>query len=480
MLIRVKLYALVVFLVCGPALAAQSILVSDELNLKNDYTYEFIGAPDDNVLLFRDRAFTYEVSAFDPQMRLRWERELDFEKRKIDLIGTTFQDSFFHIFYSYRDRDQRTLRVNRFDANAFFQGTDTIAVDEQLAAGAKWRFARSESHNKVILFGPAQRKEVRFICYDVPSLSISWDLSVPFADTLSGKDFKQLIISDDGVMYLVLENYSGGLMEAQYHQEVWTYRPGMETMKRLDIKLEDWVAQDTRFTCDNLNKKLIGASLVGEKEDGRSKGLLIMRVEGGDLSFSGHAMDLFDEALLQELYGQEGKIPRGISDFEVRDLALRQDGGFVVILEVMREYTRKPAYPYSNIRNDNPLNIRRWVDFYHEDLLVMSYHPDGTRDWSTILRKRQYSQDDDGVYSSYYLFRTPSFLHLIYNDEIRNENTVSEYVLNGDGEFVRNSLLSTASQRLKLRFRDAIQTSSNSFVVPSERSNRLMLVKFVY
>lgn len=461
-------------------MAAQNIVVSDELNLRNDYTYEILGAPDGKVLLFRDRAFTYEVSSFDEQMRLRWERELDFEKRKIDLIGSAFQDSVFHIFYSYRDRDQRTLRVNRYDANAFLKDTVTIAVDEQLATGARWRFARSENNNKVVLFGPAEKKEVRFLCYDIPSKTVQWDLNVPFLDTLSGKDFKQLIVSDRGEMYLILENYSGGLMEARYHQEIWTYSPGTTGLERLDVKIDDWVAQDTRFICDNVNGRLMGASLIGEKEEGRSKAILLMRVNGDEKAFSGHLIDAFDDQLLEELYGQEGKIPKGISDFEVRDLVLREDGGLVVILELIKEYTRKPAYPYSNIRNDNPLNIRRWVDFYHEDLLVMCYEPDGKRDWSAILRKRQYSQDDDGVYSSYYLFRTPSFLHLIYNDEIRNENTVSEYVLNGDGEFVRNSLLSTASQRLKLRFRDAIQTSANSFVVPSERSNRLMLVKFVY
>ena len=460
------------------SLRAQSVLVSDELNLKNDYTYELIGVPGDYVLLFRDRAFTYEVSAFDQQMRLRWERELDFEKRKIDLVGSAYQDSFFNIFYSYRDRDQRTLRVNRYDANAFLKDTVTITVDDQLASGAKWRYARSEAQNKVILFGPSRKKEVRFMCFDVHGLTTDWDITVPFADTLSGKDFKQLIVSDAGQMYLILEDYSGGLVEANYRQEIWTFAPGKETLERLELELEDWVAQDTRFACDNVNDRLNGVSLVGEKETGRSKGILLLAA--GDHGLEDRQVDLFDEELLRELYGQEGKVPRGIADFEIRDLVLREDGGVVVLLEMIKEYTRKPAYPYSNIRNDNPVNFRRWVDFYHEDLLVMSYGPGGAREWSAILRKRQYSQDDDGVFSSYYLFRTPSFLHLVYNDEIRNENTVSEYVVNGDGEFVRNSLLSTASQRLKLRFRDAIQTGPNSFVVPSERANRLMLVKFIY
>jgi len=475
-----RYFLCIVMCAVGVELAAQGIVLSDEINLKNDYTYEFVGVFQGNLLMMRDRAFSYEVSAFDERMRLRWERELDFGRRRVDLIGSSFQDSFFHVFYSFRDRDERMLQVNRYDANAFLKSTDTIVVDGQLSAAARWRFAKSENQRRVVLFGPAERKEVRFICYDAPARQLLWDVTVPFADSLAGKDFKDLIVSDAGEMFLVLENFSGGLMRSEYHQEVWRFHGRLEMPERLDLRLNERVAHDSRYVYDNRNDQLVGVSLIGSKDNSPSDALLIARLERGEHSFNAQHIDHFEEAMLQELYGRESRVPRGLTSFFVRDLALREDGGVVIFLETIREYSRKPAYPYTNIRNDNPLNFRRWVDYYHEDVLAFSYAPDLSRDWSVILRKRQYSQDDDGVFSSYYLFRTPSFLHVVYNDEIRNENTVSEYVLNGDGEFVRNSLLSTASQRLKLRFRDAIQTSANSFVVPSERANRLMLVKFVY
>ena len=461
-------------------ISAQKILVSDEINLKNDYTYDFIGTPDDNVLLFRDRAFSYEVNAFDENMRLRWVRELDFQKRKIDIVGSTFQDTNFHIFYSYREGPERILQLHSYDANAFLRDTMTIFTDRQLASGARWRFSKSEDQNKVILFSPAEKKQVRFICFDVASMQPQWEIIVPFADTLAGKDFKQMIVTNDGQMIMILENFSGGLMKPKYHQEIWTYTDEWSEMKKLDIEVDEWVAHDARYVYDNKNRHLVGVSLVGEREAGRSKGVLKVIIDKSLKKFVSQSIDIIDEELLQDLYGQDGKVPKGLADYSIRDLVLTEDGGVVVIMELIKEYSRKPTYPYSNMRNDGPLNLRRWIDFYHEDILALAYNVSGDRLWNTVLRKRQYSQDDDGVFSSFYLFRTPSFLHLVYNDEIRNENTVSEYVLNGDGEFVRNSLLSTASQRLKLRFRDAIQTSANSFVVPSERTNKLMLVKFIY
>ena len=101
-------------------------------------------------------------------------------------------------------------------------------------------------------------------------------------------------------------------------------------------------------------------------------------------------------------------------------------------------------------------------------------------EWSDVLHKKQYSHDDDGMYSSFFLFKNPSKLRLIYNDEISAENTVSEYIVQANGQYQRKSVLSTEYVRLQLRFRDAMQVSSNTFIVPSQRSLRLNLVKVEY
>ena len=84
------------------------------------------------------------------------------------------------------------------------------------------------------------------------------------------------------------------------------------------------------------------------------------------------------------------------------------------------------------------------------------------------------------MYSSYFLFKTPSSLRFLFNDEVKYENTVSEYVLKGNGQAERNSLLSTENLKLRLRFRDAIQVDANELIIPSERRNRLRLVRLNY
>ena len=163
-------------------------------------------------------------------------------------------------------------------------------------------------------------------------------------------------------------------------------------------------------------------------------------------------------------------------DSSVRETILRRDGGALLVAEKNHIFERRSGVNRTYF-NGIPSNM---VDYFFDELLIFSIHPDGKSHWQNILHKKQYSQDDGGVYSSYFLFKTSHYLRFLFNDEIRFENTISEYVLNGYGEYDRNSILSTTNLDLRLRFRDAVQVAANTLIVPSERRNRLKLVKMEF
>ena len=186
----------------------------------------------------------------------------------------------------------------------------------------------------------------------------------------------------------------------------------------------------------------------------------------------------FDEALLAEVHGKDVTTSRGLSDFNVQKVALRQDGGAVLIAELNKEFSRRSSLP---IRRDNSSFSRGgWVDYYYEDLILFAVNPDGTEHWKKVLHKRQYSQDDEAIYSSFFLFKTPARLRFLFNDEIKQENTVGGYEVTGTGFVERKTVFNTDYQRLKLRFKDGLQVAYNEVIVPSERNNRLNLVRIIY
>jgi transketolase len=112
--------------------------------------------------------------------------------------------------------------------------------------------------------------------------------------------------------------------------------------------------------------------------------------------------------------------------------------------------------------------------------LVFSIHPDGELHWKDILHKKQYSQDDGAMYSSYFLLKTRSNLRFLYNDEIKQESTVNEYILTGKGTPDRKNIMNTQGVELMLVMKNATQVSADEVIIPSERRRQLKLIKLTY
>jgi hypothetical protein len=120
------------------------------------------------------------------------------------------------------------------------------------------------------------------------------------------------------------------------------------------------------------------------------------------------------------------------------------------------------------------------ADFFYEEVFMTSIHPDGKEHWKNIIHKRQYSFDDSGIFSSFYLLKTAQNLSIIFNDDIRSQSTVSQFTIKSSGEYKRKAILNTGDIEVKLRIKDALQISSNQIVIPSQYKNKLRLIKFTF
>ncbi|MBP8086517.1 MAG: hypothetical protein KAY48_04455, partial [Saprospiraceae bacterium] len=227
---------------------------------------------------------------------------------------------------------------------------------------------------------------------------------------------------------------------------------------------------------DHIQRCLVVTGLCGERNTSRAKGFYFVRYH--DDMRAEMSLLQFDESLLTEVNGRGVAVSKGLSDFTVQRVALRQDGGVVIIAELIKEFSRRSSLP---MQRDNGAYAREgWVDYYFEDMILFAVHPDGKEHWKEVLRKRQYSQDDGAMYSSFMLFKTPEHLRFLFNDEIKQENTVGGYEVTGNGYVERKTVFNTDYQRLKLRFRDGVQLSNNECIVPSERGSKLNLVRIQF
>jgi hypothetical protein len=476
---RSLLLLALVTLLCT-SVRAQVLTVSDELVMRSDTEYDLIGKLGGQVMLLQDRDTKYLLTAFDRNMRQNWEKELELRGRNIRLLTTVAKQdgTGFHLVYLFRDKGRNFLQLDEYNPAGNLKDSVTLVDFGVFNTAPEDEVYRSEDETKLLLLISEQQSKARCIGLDLSTMSMLYDHELAPEKFFFNDDFMQAEISNTGELFFVIERDNFRSKRKQHQYEVMTLAPGL-SFSSFVLPMGDSLTYDIYFRYDNKNKSLTAGGLYTTKDFTQASGYFWINVDPKNASGALPDFTPFPLTLVRNIEGKKyNKKSPGIDELSVRDLVLRQDGGGLIITERNRQLERRSNASRTQVINS--YGIRPLVDYHYDELIVFSVHPEGDTHWTNILHKKQYSQDDGGVYSSYFLMENPRSLRFLFNDEIRFENTVSEYVVNGRGEFDRNSLFNTRDLDLRLRFRDGVQVAANEMILPSEHRNRLRLVKVTY
>lgn len=457
----------------------QEVKISRDINIRNDFAYDLFTIKE-NIYFYRDKGFDYYIDIFDKDLNFKRSQELVFEEKRLFIEAIQNIDTGFIIYQSYKKKDNYFIRAIRYDEEISVQDTLEIIQSEELLPLGEFKYVYSEDKTILLLFAYEKDKIYTF-GVDVKSFSVisSYIFNLNDNKSIIGK-FEEVVVSNTGEVFFLFERERSswskkdkGLLLINIDQDALTFN---------EISCLDGSCDDPKMAVDNKNKAIVIAGLWGEDDETETYGYYIFKENIAGISAKKQreiSMFTYDEDILKDLGGVTKRDRKNrLLDFFAKDIILRADGGIVLITEMQREFSRRAAG--SPTFDRTMIATRGYTDYYKDDLILFSINPDGELLWRKILFKKQFSQDDEGIYSSYFLMKLPSQLHIIYNDEIKNNSTVSEYIVDPLGNFERNSLLSTEYKNLKLRFRDGIQVSGTAFIVPSEKSSKVNLVKVEY
>lgn len=458
---------------------AQKVTVSPEIILRDDYSFSLLGKVEDKILLIRNKGFSQSLSIFNESLGFVQEIPLEFEDRKINLIGFVTSEYDFNTYYSYKSGTTEYIKSVKMSASGEKYFEDTIKIRENAFLSEYYSIEGSEDDHYIVVYNTIEDSKLLIMLYDNREMELKFESLIDLQGINMSRDFKGLSVSNSGNIALLFEKYNTLFRKDAHHFRLVNISlQGLFSEQKIDLSGKYSV--DTKIICDNTKDRFQIVGLYSEKLENVSQGYYIYTQSSYQLDnekSKNFDCVAFSSEMLDLISLSSKKSDDGLEDYAIYEVITRQDGGVVLILEANKEYFRAVNSPGAIRGSAFGSGI---TDYYNEDILVMSVNPDKSLEWNTILPKKQYSQDDDGAFSSFFVFKTPSLLRFIYNDEIKNNNTVSEYVVNPAGVFERNSLLSTAYQKLKLRIRSSIQISSNSYILTSERNNRLNLVKIEY
>ncbi|MBK8393205.1 MAG: hypothetical protein IPL23_29735 [Saprospiraceae bacterium] len=460
----------------------QDVKVSREIGIRNEFVYEIMPDLKGNTLVYRDRGNQFYFDIFSSNLDFQRTAEINFEQRRVNVLQVAPFDTTIHIYFNYYQQDTFYFSRLIYSAEASFIRQDTLVKIDRSAVKEKFRFALSQDQTKIALFSIGEN--LTTAVFDVGAGVLLYQNILKLTGIGERENFRNFTVTDDGNVFVLFEvdNDSG---EKNHHFNLLKSIDN-QTYSLHRIPMPNKYSSGVKFAYDNKNRRLGIAGLYSNKYESETNGYYMLNTKVSELQTDeGFVFVEYDDDLVREMYGKKKGKNNEIRDQVIKKLIWRADGGLILLTEMEKEYIRRSALSTMPTLGSPSLGSQNYgnrglVDYYHEDMMIFSVFPDGTEHWRKILFKKQFSQDDDGAFSSFFLFSTPSRLHIVYNDEIKNSNTISEYVIDPLGRFERNAVLNTDYQGLKLRFQDAVQTGSNSFVVPSEKNYKLSLVKVTF
>ncbi len=458
---------------------AQKITVSDEISVRNNFAYDIFPNLGDRIVFYHDKGMEHNFEVFDQNLRFLQSVDVSFEKKGVFPIGVIGANDKIHFYYSYKDTGYVHIKVRTFDSNMRNIDTTTLSIRQRKSFDSKPKFYFSEDKSKVLLLG-FEGASANLMMIDNMTKDVIYDDVITIAGYDIKDDFHKLTVGNNGSLFMLCNK--ANFWRNSDVQNLTLLDFSIPKMSQIySIKAEDVIVSDILLKYDNLNQRIALGGFVGDDDQSRSVGYFAVSYQANQLP---DVLELpivkFDDQWMKGETGKKIGRAKEFDNYQVRELVSRRDGGVLLTTETVKEYAKRLNQAAGDNFNSQIIGRGNDIDFYYEDIVIFANEADGKPQWDKLLFKKQFSQNDDAIYSSHFLFKTGGRLKFLYNDEIKNANTVSEYVLDPLGNSERKSVLSTEYQNLKLRFRDAIQTGPKSIIVPSEKNWKINMVKIEY
>lgn len=269
----------------------------------------------------------------------------------------------------------------------------------------------------------------------------------------------------------------------RYADQVWLLMlsRGARRFYAKELPINDRYITSIYMKLDQINQRIYTGGFYSDRKNGNYEGVVYTYFDLTDSTWQNRKMIAFDEQLRQAT--GERNLKRAFNDYQVKQMIIKKDGGFVLISEDFYVTTRTTtpgwggfyySYYYSPFMNQN---IR---EYNYGDIFTISYDGNGNREWHAFVRKKQYSQEDGGIFSSYGLINTGGTLGFLFNDFNTRSSRIQLASIDATGKVDMRSLAAGTANDPDWLPRSGKQTGLKEMVIPCLRRKQISFAKIVF
>lgn len=292
------------------------------------------------------------------------------------------------------------------------------------------------------------------------------------------------MLGNDGTFYIPITSPAGsdGYASAM---KLLSLKTAQQQLMISPLPLSNHFATSIFLRVDNSRQVIYAGGFYSSKRNGNYEGVLYAVYDNAKNSFSLPSIIPFSEELKNR--SGERNTKRAFNNFKTRQLIVKNDGGFVLNAERFYTTMRSTGSAYGYSSGFYPMSYgpfmgggRTIKEYIYEDVLVLSCNSAGVIEWSSFIRKDQYSQEDGGMFSSYALLNTGGSLGYLYNNLAGRRSTIQLTTVDGEGKSETRSLAMNATNDPDWIPKSGKQVSAHELIVPCIRKRQICFVKLSF
>jgi hypothetical protein len=285
-------------------------------------------------------------------------------------------------------------------------------------------------------------------------------------------------VTNDGTVYMAAYTPTGS---QNYADQYWLLKlaPGATAFEAKELELGEKFATSGYTKVDNVNNRVYFGGFYSEHKNGRFDGFIYASYDIASSSFTTKRFIPFDSELVQA--AAMGGRSHGFDNYIVRQLIVKNDGGFVLVSEVHYVTMRSsftPGFGYYSFYT--PYMNSSVREYHYNEIMALAYDKNGVREWNAFIPKQQYSQEDEGVFSSYALLNTGGTLAFLYNDFDPHHSRMQLATLTAEGKTDIHGLAAEGHDYPDWLPRSAKQVAGRVLVVPCFHKKQICFARVTF
>jgi hypothetical protein len=282
-------------------------------------------------------------------------------------------------------------------------------------------------------------------------------------------------VANDGTVYMAAYTPIGS---ENYADQYWLLKlkPGADKFEATELKMGDKFATSGYTRVDNVNNRVYFGGFYSNARNGNFDGFIYASYDINSGAFTSTRFIPFGNELIAE--ASRGQRRYTFDNFLVRQLIVKNDGGFVLISEshyVTQRSSYTPGFGYYSFYT--PYMNSQVREYHYNEIMALAYDKDGVKEWNAFIPKQQYSQEDEGVFSSYALLNTGGTLAFLFNDFDPHHSRIQLATLSADGKKEVHGLAAEGIEVPDWLPRSAKQVAGRILLVPCFHKKQICFAK---